>query len=72
MSLFLRKNFSCPYFGASHIGHPPIFWKQFVLDTALKILENYEIYIKLYKKSKKIKCEHNSARCTNENRYEII
>ena len=29
------KILACPYLGASHFGHQPVSWKQFVLDTAL-------------------------------------
>lgn len=33
----LLKIFACPYLGASHLGCPYVFRKQFVLDTTLQL-----------------------------------
>lgn len=41
MSLFLKK-ISCLYLNASHIVRPPVFQKQFFLDTALiRVVEDF-------------------------------
>ena len=44
ISLFLKKKSICLYLGASHIGHPPILRKQFLLDLALIINLNWYFY----------------------------
>ena len=44
ISLFLKKKSRCLYLGASHIGHPPILRKQFLLDLALIINLNWYFY----------------------------
>ena len=35
------KLFICPYLAVSHFGRPPVFRKQFVLDTALGTCPRY-------------------------------
>ena len=38
---------TCCFLGTSHFGRPPVFWKQFILDTALDISSNIFHFFKI-------------------------
>ena len=62
----ILKTFICPYLGISQFGHPAVFWKLFVLDTALVLYKNlrltfgtYIFFFKIITRNKALPCTLN-------------